>query len=72
MGQAEPGTAHQPQDHDMAFYCRVFYDSGSAWVTRMKEKGRRFIDLHLKNRQIPRQLFYPLFRGCLAGGHTAP
>jgi integrase len=37
--------------HDMAFYCRGFYDPGSPWVVRMKEKGRRFIGQHLRNRQ---------------------
>jgi hypothetical protein len=37
--------------HDIAFYCGGFYDLGGAWVTRMKEKGRRFIDQHLRNRQ---------------------
>jgi hypothetical protein len=37
--------------HNMAFYCRGFYDPDGAWVTRMERKGRRFIGLDLKIRQ---------------------
>ncbi|MDR1307451.1 MAG: tyrosine-type recombinase/integrase, partial [Treponema sp.] len=37
--------------HDMSFYCQGFYDPGSSWVVRMREKGRHFIEQHLRNRQ---------------------
>ncbi|MDR0403790.1 MAG: tyrosine-type recombinase/integrase [Treponema sp.] len=37
--------------HDMAFYCRGFYEPESTWVVRMREKGRHFIDQYLRNRQ---------------------
>jgi hypothetical protein len=37
--------------HDMAFYCRDFFDSESPWVCRMRKKGHHYTDKYLLNRR---------------------
>ncbi|MDR2662258.1 MAG: hypothetical protein LBC31_04600, partial [Treponema sp.] len=37
--------------HDMAFYCRGFFDADSPWIIRMKKKGHRYTDKYLANRR---------------------
>jgi integrase len=55
--------------HDMAFYCRSFYDPDSPWVIRMREKGRHFIDQHLRNRQAYLDnYFVPVFGDAAPAG----
>jgi integrase len=38
-------------DSPLSFYCQGFYAKDSLWVRRQKEKGHRYGDLHLENRQ---------------------
>jgi integrase len=37
--------------HNMAFYCKGFFDPDSPWIVRMRKKGHQYTDKYLVNRR---------------------
>jgi integrase len=37
--------------HDMAFYCKDFFDPSGPWVSRMRKKGHHYTEAYLANRR---------------------